>query len=229
MPINTRILHPAKFSGAILDKIAEVVDPTWKVGVDPFAGIGRCHELVERGAIAHMIGIEIEPEWADQHPNTICADVLDIDKIFSPASFDVVITSPCYGNRMADHHHARDGSRRITYRHSLGRGLHPANAGQLQWGPRYRSFHEAAWAKVVPLIKPGGGFILNCKDHIRGGEIQPVTAWHIDTLCALGLTLDAADMHAVGAPGMRFGENAEKRVVEGEWLIVLKTPVMTTN
>jgi len=220
-PTGISVPHPAKFSDAVLDKVAELCDPTW-VSLDPFAGIGRCHDLAVRGAVAQMVGIEIEPEWARQHPNTICASVLDIDQIFGPESFDAVITSPCYGNRMADHHDARDGSLRITYRHTLGRPLDPDNAGQLQWGARYRSFHEAAWAKVVPLIRPGGVFVLNIKDHIRGGEIQPVTAWHVDTLSALGLTLDAADMHAVRAPGMRFGTNHDKRVPEGEWVIVMR-------
>lgn len=215
--------HPAKYSDVVLDKIAELCDPTW-LCLDPFTGTGRCHELVERGAVADMIGIELEPEWAHQHPATIRANVLDVDQIFMPESFDAVITSPCYGNRMADHHNAKDGSRRVGYKFSLGRDLHPANAGQLQWGDKYRTFHEEAWAKVVPLIKPGGVFILNIEDHIRRGEIQPVTAWHVEALCGLGLIVDASDMHLVGTPGMRFGANHEKRVVEGEWVIALEKP-----
>ncbi len=219
-----RARHPAKFSDAVLNKIAELCHPSWSC-LDPFAGIGLCHELVDRGAVASMVGIEREPEWAHQHPNTICGSVLDIDRILAgfPA-FDAVITSPTYGNRMADHHDARDTSRRITYKHSLGRDLHADNSGAMQWGPTYRSFHEEAWAKVVKFIKPGGAFILNCKDHIRRGEVQPVTAWHVETLCGLGLTVDAADKHLVVTPGMRFGQNHEKRVVEGEWVILLRKP-----
>ena len=42
---------------------------------------------------------------------------------FADWTFDAVITSPTYGNRMADHHNAQDGSRRVSYRHS---GKHPA-------------------------------------------------------------------------------------------------------
>lgn len=42
---------------------------------------------------------------------------------FDNRMFDAVITSPTYGNRMADHHDAQDGSKRITYRHS---GRHPS-------------------------------------------------------------------------------------------------------
>ena len=53
---------------------------------------------------------------------------------FSDATFDMVVTSPTYGNRMADHHNAKDGRRRITYTHNLGRTLTPGNSGAMQWG-----------------------------------------------------------------------------------------------
>ena len=61
---------------------------------------------------------------------------------FADASFHAIATSPCFGNRMADHHEARDPSVRHTYRHRLGRPLSEGSAGALQWGPAYREFHE---------------------------------------------------------------------------------------
>ena len=53
---------------------------------------------------------------------------------YPDVTFDAICTSPTYGNRMADHHEARDGSPRDTYRHVLGRPLTPGNSGALHWG-----------------------------------------------------------------------------------------------
>ena len=37
------------------------------------------------------------------------------------------------------------------------------------------------------MLQPGGRFVLNIKDHIRAGKLQPVTAWHIEALGGAGL------------------------------------------
>ncbi len=109
----------------------------------------------------------------------------------------------------SDHHEAKDASRRNTYRHALGRPLHPNNAGQLQWGDKYRSFHEQAWQEVRKLLKPDGLFVLNVKDHVRKGTVVPVTEWHICAIIAIGLEL--VEGRAVVAPGLRQGRNGEAR------------------
>jgi hypothetical protein len=67
---------------------------------------------------------------------------------FDDATFDAICTSPTCGNRMADHHEARDISPRHTYRHVLGRPRTPGNSGALQWGDgiageEYRALHVA--------------------------------------------------------------------------------------
>lgn len=120
------VTHPAKFSSSILTVLAGLVQPEWRI-LDPFAGTGRVHSLG-----SNTWGVEIEPEWASMHPRTIVGDALHLP--FAAKSFDAVITSPTYANRLADHHEAKDGSVRHSYRHDLGRPLHPSNSGQLQWG-----------------------------------------------------------------------------------------------
>jgi len=127
--INDEVVarHPARFSTNIIDRLTELaVEEVHRLNVssirvlDPFAGVGGIHNI--RTALPGQIksvGVELEPEWACAHPDTIVGDATALP--FPDESFDAVMTSPCYGNRMADHHNAKDGSRRITYKHTLGR------------------------------------------------------------------------------------------------------------
>lgn len=118
--------HPAKFSKPVLDVLVaqtyregergrdlldspESLPPRLTV-LDPFAGVGLIHRLAdEDGLNVETIGVELEPEWARAHPRTIVGDALRLP--FADASIDVVATSPCYGNRMADQHEAKDPCR----------------------------------------------------------------------------------------------------------------------
>lgn len=221
------IKHPAKFSDAILDVARTWLGPFALANLDglghtrvldPFAGSGRIHDLVDPEANLSTWGVEIEPEWAAMHMWTTVGDALDLE--FSDGFFDAEFTSPVYGNRMSDHHEAKDGSRRITYRHYLGRALHENNSGQLQWGPKYKDFHERAWAEGVRVLRSGGLFILNSKDHVRKGFIQHVTDWHVTCLTDLGLEL--VDRVRVDAPGMRFGDNGAVRVEHEDMVLLVK-------
>src|SRR5690606_26606499 len=115
-----------------------------------------------------IVGIEIEPDWAKAHPCVQQGDATSLP--FKNGRFRWIVTSPAYGNRLADKHNAQErckqcrgtgititaecpkcngtGRRvykRITYRHYLGHELHPNNTGGMQWGDVYRSMHEKIW------------------------------------------------------------------------------------
>lgn len=106
-------LHPAKFSRSILVELGRQLELESKREnrplsiFDPFAGVGRVHELASTTGVT-SVGIEIEPGWAANHPDTICGDARDMDTLLAGRIFDAMVTSPCYGNRMADHHKASD-------------------------------------------------------------------------------------------------------------------------
>lgn len=106
--------HPAKFSRKILDVFREMLSAERdRVGhlrvLDPFAGCGGVHELAEERV--ETFGYEIQPEWAAAHADTICGNVLELGSVFPAGTFDAVATSPSYGNRLADHHEAKDPCR----------------------------------------------------------------------------------------------------------------------
>lgn len=228
--VTEPVKHPAKFNADIMDVIAQIVfrevtsrdyEATYRV-FDPFAGVGTIHRLRSTVLGVETFGFELEPEWAKQSPHTIVGDSRKIYAYFGEPLFDAIVTSPCYGNRMADHHNAREGSKRNTYKHTLGRDLSEGSSAGMQWGDEYREFHEDVWAQCVKILKPGGVFVLNMKDHVRKGAIQHVTDWHLEVLTGLGLEVEHS--YWIEAKGNRQGENGDVRV-DHETITVLRKPL----
>jgi hypothetical protein len=220
--------HPAPFSdsvlGAIIDLVEEEALRNQVRGLrilDPFAGIGKIHELQQFGH--RTVGLEIEEEWAMQHPSTICTDLF---RYRPRKKFDALITSPCYGNRMADHHNARDGSHRRTYKHYLGRDVSENSAGAMAWGEQYRDFHRAFIFRSMQWVNPGGLYVINMKNHRKtvDGEVveMKVSEWWLTAMTMLeGMYLHS--VVPIATPGYRFGSNSESRA-EHEFLLVCRTP-----
>ncbi|MGZ4518818.1 MAG: DNA methyltransferase [Mycobacteriaceae bacterium] len=246
--------HPAKFTDAILDEAYRLLAMHFRIKYDhpslydPFAGTGKGVDFMsEHGFDAW--GTELEAEWADQSERVQARDSIAYMAAWhctGRAPVDLVFTSPVYGNRMADHHVARDAckacdggtrpgmaapcrkcggsglSRRNTYTHALGRPLTEGSAAGMQWGDEYRRFHTEAWALVYKVLKPGGYFLLNVKDHIRKGEQQQVCSWHISACRSLGFLLQ--DIVHVPVKGNRQGQNGSARVDEELLILYRKDP-----
>jgi SAM-dependent methyltransferase len=211
--------HPAKFSDPIIEKIESILGTylnEMDEVLDPMAGTGKIAAAL-RDYIWSCIDIE---DWDDKVFPVELGDATDMP-YFTNGMFNAVVTSPTYGNRMADHHEAKDGSRRITYTHNLGRPLQPNNTGDARFpSPKYNTLHQAAWREVYRVLKPGGLFVLNVKDFIRGGERIKVTSWHRAVCVGIGFKL--LEFHGVPCPGMKFGENHEARVDEEMVFVFMK-------
>lgn len=218
------VKHPAKYGIEILGELDRQLSFYRVEGriLDPFAGVGGIHALQTPDGKRLTWAIEIEPEWAAVsalHGPTVCADFFDLE---FTERYAAVVTSPTYGNRMADTYDGRDGSKRVTYTTTLGRPLTEGSSARMQWGDEYRDFHQRAWRRVFDdVLDHDGVFLLNIKDHIRDGKKQPVTAWHKAICKSIGFTF-IADV-AVGVRGMGFGANGKSRV-ESEHILVMRKP-----
>ena len=140
------------------------------------------------------------------HPATMCGNALELPfggglLTLSPPHRPMAIGWPTTTTPTT--------RRRCSYTHDMGHPLHPDNTGAMQWGDDYRD-HMAAWEEALRLLRPGGRFVLNIKDHVRGGEYVDVAAWHVRTLTALGCVVSA--VRPVGSGSLRAGANADVRV-----------------
>lgn len=230
----TETKHPAKYSAPVLEALDHALFIQWashpatpaEFGetrpllevLDPFAGVGTIHQL---DTWARTWGVELEPEWADQHERTICGDSSSMP-FFGDGMFDTIATSPAYGNRMADQYlpPESDKSARYTYAISLGRECSEGSGAAVGWSVAYERLHGAVWAECDRVLAPGGRVLLNCKNHFRKGVEQPVTEWHIGWFTDRGYSvLSDAEL---GTDGIKNSPH-QKRCAER--LIVLKKAV----
>lgn len=220
---GTGLSHPARYSKPVLEAMHDALPPPllgFSRVLDPFAGTGKAAEWSSPNR--QVICLELEREWARltntettwvaQTAFVVQGNALTLP--FPDRIFDAIATSPTFGNRLADKHKAKDGSLRRSYTHDLGRDLSADNSGGMQWGDGYRRFHQQAWAESLRVLKLGGRFVLNIKDHIRGGNPQGVPQWHDETLQQMGLT--PLGWTEIKAQHLRQGSNAERCP---EWVV----------
>lgn len=218
--MKNTIKHPAKFTDCLLPLMTTYLTDKHKV-LDPFAGTGKIGVIKDYGFKGIIYANEIEKEWLE--PNEYNCDILTFEDAeflnFPNNYFDAICTSPTYGNRMADHHKAKDNSIRNTYTHCLGRPLNESNTGKMQWGKEYKAKHEAIYKHLVNLLENNGIFILNIKNHIRKGEEMDVKSFHENILVNLGL--DKIEELFIPTTGNRYGANSNLRT-NGEYVMIFK-------
>jgi hypothetical protein len=193
--------HPATYPQAVLDIFAEFVEQGDAV-LDPFGGVGGIHQLRWMAGCA-TVAIELEAEWAAAHSDTIHGDATRLSELVGDQRFDVIATSPAYGNRLADDYQASDPHARRSYAIDLGRSLTDGSGAGMHYATNgeYEALHRAVWWQAVRRLQPGGLFLLNCKDFQRSGEVMPVTGWHVGVLADMGLVvIDVRTLPAAGLP-----------------------------
>jgi tRNA G10 N-methylase Trm11 len=141
--------HPAKYTDCLLPQIDKLLGGA-RIILDPFAGTGKIFKLLDFHKY-QISAVEIEPEWANHDSRILVGDALRLP--FNDNTFEGIVTSPTYGNRMADSFEAKDNSKRNTYRHLLGRRPSLNSSSTLQWGKDYRDFHDKAWVESKRVLK----------------------------------------------------------------------------
>lgn len=219
--MKNEIRHPAKYTDDFIPIFADKLKGRESV-LDIFAGTCKIANIKDYGFKGKIYCNEIEPEWAEMGLGKVdSVNVGDAEHLpYKDDFFEAICTSPTYGNRMADHYEAKDGSKRNTYRHSIGRPLDEENTGRMQWGKKYKEKHKRVWAEAYRVLKTGGILILNIKNHIRKGEEMDVAGWQKETLLSTGFSL--TEEIRVPVKGLGFGANADKRVGHEEILIFRK-------
>lgn len=242
--------HPAKFSPAIVAVLrvlvrrhAETIERRPRL-LDPFAGVGTIHQL---GDIADTQGVELRPRWAANHPRTKVGDATRLPSRWTGA-FDIVATSPCYGNRLADHHNAADTCKRCkgvgsldvaleqvcdrcrgtglsvrrSYAHDYGEPFeHPRDGAVLRFGSQsYEQLHAKAYRQVRRVLADDGVFLLNVSDFLREKQTVPAVSWHIAAAVDAGFRLRRRV--PVTTRRLRFGANRDARAAHEVVLVLRK-------
>lgn len=210
---------PASYPDEILTAIRQLVPSSVARILDPFAGpegVRRLHSTLGdfsfSGTPRSYLGVEIEPEWAQQGESTILGDATKLEDMVEVKAFDpqMIITSPPYGNRMADQYLGDpSGSERHTYAIALGRRLDDASAAKYQWGPKYQQI-LAESIRSMSIVLPEGGWLLwNIANHYRKHALQLVVPWTVEKILAREFELKRWD--TVKTRKMRHGANHELR------------------
>jgi hypothetical protein len=229
--------HPAQYSVAVLAEFAKAIDRRDIVNVlDPMGGVGGVHKLarppslLDSGKVTTALDIECCYIAKAQELYPDCESVIgDACALpFDTDSFSAIAVSPSYMNRMRDWFVI--GPNRTTkagqsYALNLGRELDPRNSAHHEMSPEgYWRLHAVAWSESVRVLRPGGLFVLNAKDFVRGGIRQRIVDGHVAILTNLGLSVECRYTIAGKGYGSAVGEHGNARA-EGEETVVLSAPL----
>lgn len=220
--------HPARYSEALIGPMVALLRP-YLLGhpdlYDPMAGDGEGLRVIAGALDCGHFGSEIEPEFI-KNPMIVARDC----RAFADP-VEIAVTSPAYGNRMADQYLGTPEERRLrdeegvmprrrSYAIALGRPCSDGSGAALQWGEAYRSLHGDIYRHVIHVNRPRI-FLVNITSHFRAKQYQPVAEWTLGTILSLGMVL--VDFDFVETLGFRDGQNREDRV-GGENLYLFARP-----
>ena len=183
--------HPAKYSNELLPVLAKYA---YGEILDPMGGTGKAGLLKKFNTNIKGVTInELEREWSEQAYNNGVDIVITGDARNLSGLYDCIVTSPPYGNRMADNFKARKpDSMRRGYVGDLGRQVSAGSVCCKHFGKGYEeemaSILDAIMDKVV-----FERFILNVSNFIRQFKEVNVVSWYKDYFINRGLKLTAEE------------------------------------
>lgn len=229
--------HPARYSGAIIDRLPALIRkhaPDVSDLFDCYAGTGeRLQELADLLPEYVVRGIELEG------PFIVNQRLVKQGNARNPRKYPkrpfAIVTSPVYPNGMADEYEVKDVSRRATYNvalHNLtGEKLHPDNMGRYGYRGTKRggtSVKRAAYwelAEATVAVWTGNAncraVFVNVSDFPTSHGMEPLVDDWKELLRRHGWRIKASVK--VVTPRDRSHENSELRA-EHEVIIVAVKP-----
>ena len=172
--------HPAKYSDPLLPVLSKY---SYGTVLDIMGGIGKAGFLKKYNKeIAKVIINELEPEWANQAVYYGVDEIIIGDARVLELQVDCIVTSPPYGNRMADNFKAgsKGGksptSMRKGYAGDLGRTPTNGSVCCLHFDRGYQEAIIEIYDAVITncVFKR---FILNVSNFIRQFEVVDVVGF----------------------------------------------------
>lgn len=176
---NGKRPHPAKFSNELLPTISKYA---YGIILDPMGGVGKIGLLKKQKdcRVSHIVINEIESEWAEQAFGNMVDAVLIGDARYLTGRYDCIVTSPPYGNRMADNFKAfKPDSMRRRYAGDLGRNPSIGSVACKHWGRGYQEMMIEIYDNIIVNVK-FDRFILNVSNFIRDFKEIDVIGFYIE-------------------------------------------------
>lgn len=216
--------HPAKYSNSLLPVLAE---HSYGVVLDIMGGVGKSGLLKDyNDKITKVIINELEPEWANQAPEYGVDEVIVGDAKNLNLSVDCIVTSPPYGNRMADNFKAgsKGGKSKTSmkkrYAGDLGRTPTDGSVCCLHFDKGYQEAITGIYDAVIENCT-FDRFVLNVSNFIRNFEEVNVVGFFEDYFKSKGFRV--VEKIPVKTPRQRgVGANTKLRVAS-EIVFVFET------
>ena len=210
--------HPAKFSNELLPIIAKYC---YGDIVDIMGGTGKVGLLKNYNSLIKSVcSNEIEEEWANQGTANGVDVVVIGDARFITGKFDCIVTSPPYGNRMADNFKpGKPDSMRSRYAGDLGRTPTKGSTSCSQFGDKYTNEMADIYENVFKNVE-FDLFILNVSNFIRQFKEVDVIGWYRDFFLSRNFVL-VAEEKVKTRRHRGVGANSHLRV-ETESVLVFK-------
>ena len=168
--------HPAKFSKELLPVLASYC---YGDILDIMGGTGRAGLLKKFNSKIKSVTInELEREWSEQAYENNVDTVITGDAKNLSGIYDCIVTSPPYGNRMADNFKAgKPDSMRKRYVGDLGRNVSSGSVCCKHFGKGYEEEMTLILDAVISNIV-FGRFVLNISNFIRNFKEVDVVSWY---------------------------------------------------
>lgn len=171
-----KLVHPAKYSNELLPILAKYA---FGHVVDIMGGTGKAGLLKKfQPSITKVTINELEPEWATQATENNVDEIIVGDAAKLKINCDVIVTSPPYGNRLADNFKSsKPRPKTMAYALDLKRDPSEGSVCCKHFGRGYEDLMARIYDSVFENCR-FKRFVLNVSNFICNWQEIDVVAWY---------------------------------------------------